>query len=152
VSSATRPRPTDTLAADVRLAVGRLARRLRQQASAGLTPSQFSALSSIEVLAPVRLVDLAAAERVSAPTMTKVVGSLVDAGMVDRVPDVTDRRAHHLSLTPAGRTVLRQVRSERTARLAERLAQLSPAERHLLERALPVLAALAADPPAEPRS
>jgi DNA-binding MarR family transcriptional regulator len=158
MTSATRARATDEgaeadgrLAADLRLAVGRLARSIRQHASAGLTPSQFSALSSIESLAPVRLVDLATAERVSGPTLTKVVAALVDAGLVSRVPDPTDRRSQLLSLSAAGRSTLAQVRRQRTARLAERLAGLPAEQREIIARAVPVLAELAGDPPAKGR-
>src|SRR3954451_24634481 len=90
------------LAADLRLVIGRLARSLRQIDDGGLTPSQLSALSSIDALGSVRLGDLAAAERVTSPTLTKIVANLEAAGLVQRSADPDDRRAGRRSLPPAG--------------------------------------------------
>jgi DNA-binding MarR family transcriptional regulator len=140
------PASTDTdLAADLRLAVGRLARRLRQLQLAGLTASKVSALASVDRLGPVRLGDLAAAEGVSSPTLTKLVDSLEAEGLVARSADATDRRATRVALTPAGRLRLKQIRSDRDAFLEQRLAQLTPDERATLLAAIPVLRDLAAE-------
>ena len=134
------------LAADLRLTVGRLARRLRQQGgSGGLSPSQLSALASVEDLGPLRLGDLAAREGVAAPTMSRVVAHLEDDGLVTRTPDVGDRRAALLKVTPAGRARLRRIRGERTALLQRRLDALTPDERRRLAEALPVLMRLTED-------
>jgi DNA-binding MarR family transcriptional regulator len=134
---------TIELADELRLTVGRLARRIRQQSTLGLTPSQYSALVSVDQLQPVRLGDLAAAEGVSAPTVTKVVNLLEVAGLVEREVDASDRRSSFVRLTPAGRESLSRIRTERTAFLRQRLDELSPAQRALLVKALPALAALA---------
>ncbi len=140
------PASTDTdLAADLRLAVGRLARRLRQLQLAGLTASKVSALASVDRLGPVRLGDLAAAEGVSSPTLTKLVDSLEAEGLVARSADATDRRATRVALTPAGRLRLKQIRSDRDAFLEQRLAQLTREERATLLAAIPVLRDLAAE-------
>ena len=80
------------LAASLRLAVARLARRLRQQAEADVTPSMLSALNTIERHGPMTLSDLAAHERVQPPTITSVVGRLEGAGMIARETDPHDRR------------------------------------------------------------
>jgi DNA-binding MarR family transcriptional regulator len=131
------------LAADLRLAVGRLARSLRQADDGGLTPSQLSALSSIDALGSVRLGDLAAAERVTSPTLTKIVANLEAAGLVQRSADPDDRRAARVSLTPAGKSRLKRLRTERNAYLQQRLAALSADDRETLAAAIAVLARLA---------
>src|SRR4051794_7682461 len=88
------------LAADLRLVIGRLARSLRQIDDGGLTPSQLSALSSIDALGSVRLGDLAAAERVTSPTLTKIVANLEAAGLVQRSAGPDDRRGGRGPATP----------------------------------------------------
>ena len=132
----------DQLADQLRLAVGRLARRIRQQGALGLTPSQHSALATIERLGPVRLGDVAAAEGVAAPTLTKIAAALEDMGYVRRTPDPADGRSSLVSITPAGKAALRKIRRARTAFLRQQLDRLSPQERAQLARALPVLIAL----------
>jgi len=136
-------RRTAELAADLRLVVGRLARSLRQADDGGLTPSQLSALSSIDALGSVRLGDLAAAERVSSPTLTKIVANLEAAGLVHRSADPDDRRAARVSLTAAGRSRLKRLRTERNAYLQQRLAALTTKDRETLAAALAVLTTLA---------
>src|SRR5437773_9773202 len=89
-------RPADApilpLAAALRLAVMRLARRLRQQADAGISPSMLSALATIERHGPMTLSELAAHERVQPPTITTVLGRLESAGLAGRDTDLDDRR------------------------------------------------------------
>ena len=140
--SGTAPTAAD-LAADLRLVVGRLARSLRQADDGGLTPSQLSALSSIDALGSVRLGDLAAAEQVTSPTLTKIVANLEAAGLVHRSADPDDRRAARVSLTVSGRSRLKRLRTERNAYLQQRLAALTAGDRETLAAALAVLSALA---------
>ena len=128
------------LAAALRLAIGRLARRIRQEHHGTLTPSQHSALVSVEQLAPVRLGDLATAEGISAPTLTKIVAALEEAGLVQRATDEADRRSSLLQLTDQGRATLHAIRTERTAFLRRQLDRLGEADRRRLAAALPVLA------------
>src|SRR2546430_4897146 len=80
------------LAADLRLVVGRLSRRLRQHGESGVTASLLSALWAIERLQPVALGDLADAERVQPPTLTRIVGKLEEKRLVVREGEPTDRR------------------------------------------------------------
>lgn len=120
------------MAARLRMAVTRLHRRLRQQAAGGLTPSQASALVGVERLGSPTLGALAARESVQPPTMTKVVGALEELGYVTRVIDPTDRRVARVTLTSAGAETLRNVRSLKTAFLAERVQRLEPGERAAL--------------------
>jgi DNA-binding MarR family transcriptional regulator len=133
----------EALAADLRLAVGRLARKLRQVQLGGLSSSQVSALASVERLGPVRLGDLAAAEGVTGPTLTKIVAHLETIGLVTRAADEADRRAARITLTAEGRERLVRIRSDRDAFLEQRLGALDPDARASLAAALPVLRALA---------
>jgi DNA-binding MarR family transcriptional regulator len=134
--------PTD-IAPRLRLAVVRLARRLRsEQAAAGLTPSMASALASIERTGPISLGELAAVEQVAPPSLTRIVGRLEDAEWVERVIDPADRRIARVEITETGRRLLHKVRSRKTAFLARRLAALSDADREILADALPLLEAL----------
>ena len=94
VSSTTSSPPAPTpaqadeeLAARLRLSATRLARRLRQEADAGLTPSQLSALAVIEREGPLTLGALADQEKVAPPSITKVVAKLESIGLVARAVD-----------------------------------------------------------------
>jgi DNA-binding MarR family transcriptional regulator len=120
------------LAARLRSAVTRLHRRLRQQTVGGLTPSQSSALTSIEVLGTPTLGELAAREAVQPPSMTRIVGALEAEGFVARTTDPEDRRVARVGLTAAGRRTLADIRSQRTAYLARRLHLLGDGERAAL--------------------
>jgi DNA-binding MarR family transcriptional regulator len=117
------------LAARLRLAVTRLHRRLRQQGLPGLTPSQSSALASVDRLGAPTLGALAERESVQPPSMTRIVGGLEQLGYVTRVVDPEDRRVARVTITPSGQQVLQDSRSVKTAFLAEQLHRLSPDER-----------------------
>jgi DNA-binding MarR family transcriptional regulator len=127
------------LVVQLRLAVMRLARRLRQQTEGEITASQLSALSSVDRLGPLSLGALAAVERVRPPTLTRIVGHLEAAGLVVRRPAAADRRSAEVEVSPAGRELLVRSRTRKDAYLAERLADLDPAEVAVLRRAAGVL-------------
>jgi DNA-binding MarR family transcriptional regulator len=91
----------------------------------------------------VRLGDLAAAEGVTGPTLTKIVAHLETIGLVARSADEADRRAARITLTPEGRERLVRIRSDRDAFLEHRLGDLDPEARAVLAAAVPVLRALA---------
>jgi DNA-binding MarR family transcriptional regulator len=129
----------EELAPRLRLAVMRLARRLRQQAEEGATPSMLSALSSVERLGPVTLSELAQIERVQPPSITKVVSRLEDEGFVARSGDANDRRVSRIALTAKGKRFIEKNRSRKTAYLARALGNLEPRERAALNEALEVL-------------
>ena len=117
--------PTDLdleLVARLRVGVARLSRQLRQQSGTGLTPSLQSALVAIEHLGPLSLGALADYEQVAPATVTKIVGRLVDDGLVTRSPDPDDRRVVRVAITDAGADRLADSRSRRNAWLATRLA------------------------------
>jgi len=137
---------TDTqLASRLRLAVMRLARILRQKAQDQITPSQLSALVSVERDGPVTLGELAALESVQPPTMTRIVVALEEQGLVLREADPADRRIARVHVTTAGRKLLERNRSRKTAYLASRMRGLSPEEREVLERAAGLLERMTAD-------
>jgi DNA-binding MarR family transcriptional regulator len=133
------------LASRLRLAVGRLARRLRLEGDSGLPPLQLSTLVTIELHGPLRLGELAQREAVTAPTMSRVLAALDERGAVDRRADPADARSTLVSVSAAGRETLSTVRSERTASMARRLGRLDTAQRTALVAALPALEALVAD-------
>jgi DNA-binding MarR family transcriptional regulator len=137
---------TAELAAEIRLLVGRLARRLRQEGSAGLTPSQLSALATVERRGPLQLGDLARIESVAPPTLTRAIGRLEEQGMVRRRPDPVDGRAVLVEATAAGRRALRDLRRARTAFLAARLGTLGEEDRAVVARAVGLLRDLVAEP------
>jgi DNA-binding MarR family transcriptional regulator len=130
------------LAAELRLAVTRLARVLRQRADVGVTPSMLSALTTIDRLGPVTLGKLAAAEQVQPPTMTSIVSRLEEGGMVVRETDPVDRRVARVRVSVDGKRLLERTRSRKTAYLAKALRAVDPEDREILERAVPLLAKL----------
>ena len=139
----TMPPPDPQDITRLRVAVGRLHRRLAQRSTSELTFAQISALVMVEKYGPIRQGELAAREKVAAPSMTRTVSGLVEAGLVQKIPDPEDGRSCHIVVTEAARTLLENVRTERSAKLAERAARLSPQQYETLVAALPVLEQLA---------
>lgn len=127
------------LASRLRLAVTRLARRLRTQLPGELSPSQLATLASVERLGPITLGELSAAERVKPPTMTKIVACLEEQGLVSRTVDQSDRRVARVEATPSGLSFLDDSRQQKDAYLAQRLRTLPDADRIALEQAAEVL-------------
>jgi DNA-binding MarR family transcriptional regulator len=139
------------LAARLRLAVTRLARRLRQEAEAGVTPSMLSALSSAERKGSLTMRDLCHAEQVQPPTMTRIVAALVEAGLVVREQDPADGRVAWVTVTTEGRRLLERSRRRKEAYLAKSLRSLEPEELRTLEAAAEILERLT-DAPSGARS
>jgi DNA-binding MarR family transcriptional regulator len=127
------------MAAHLRVSATRLARLLRRQGDTGLTPSQLSALTSIERHGPLTLGSLADHERVAPPSITKVVAKLEERGFVARRADAADRRVAHVSCTPAGGALLAHVRQRKDVWLASRLADLDHDQLARLAAALDVI-------------
>jgi len=117
-----------------------LLRRLRREDDAsGLPAPQLSALSVIVFGGPITLGALAAAEQVRPPTITKLVATLEDAGLVAREPDPNDGRIVRVRSTARGARLLHEGRQRRVAALAASLAELPAADRAQLARAASVL-------------
>lgn len=145
---ALRAHPVDgqtELAARLRLAVGRLHRRIRIDGRESIPPLQLSALATVELHGPLRLSELARLEAVTAPTMSRVLSALDEQGLVIRTPDPDDARGVQIVLSEDGTARLNEVRSTRTALVARRLARLDPEQRRALETAMPALEALLVD-------
>jgi DNA-binding MarR family transcriptional regulator len=135
----------DELAARLRLAIARIHRQLRQDTSDGLTLTQQSTLVRIEEHQPVRAGKLAALEGISPSTLTRLIGSLEEQGLIDRVTDPSDGRVSHLTLTEQGGRMLDRIRSRRNEAMAHRMAALPTAERRRLAEALAALERLGGD-------
>ncbi|WP_329571555.1 MarR family winged helix-turn-helix transcriptional regulator [Kitasatospora sp. NBC_01266] len=132
--------------ARLRLVVARLYRQLAQASSGrDLTMAQLSALARIEEHGPIRLGELAALERVAAPSMTRTVTPLVAASLAARVADPHDGRSFLVEPTAAGRALLARIRRQRSELLARRIDALSAQDRETLSAAVPVLERLLAD-------
>jgi DNA-binding MarR family transcriptional regulator len=100
----------------------------REDPATGVPPAQLSALSVLVFGGPRTLGELAAAEQVRPPTMTRIVQGLEAEGLARRARDPEDRRVHHLHATAKGRRVMQQGRERRVANLATLLSRLSTGE------------------------
>src|SRR6266581_5295576 len=132
------------LASALRISVTRLARRLRAERVAhGLQPelsdTQLGALATLERHGAMTPGELAEHEKVQPPSMTRVIAVLVESQLVRREPHASDRRQVVLTATGAGRDLVIKARRRREAWLAQRLKELSPAERATLRAAAPIL-------------
>jgi DNA-binding MarR family transcriptional regulator len=133
------------LAADVRTEVARLAYHLRTPATrSGITPTRLAALAAVARHPEgLRQGDLAELMNVSAPSMTRLVEIMCEAGWIARTRDPGDGRALLLMLSPVGQKTLDTLRLESASALSAELADLTTAERATLEAAVPVLRKLA---------
>jgi DNA-binding MarR family transcriptional regulator len=127
------------LPARLRLVITRTARRLRQEAGTGLSPSQTAALATIERHGPLTPSVLAELERVQRPTATRIVARLADEGLVERATDPADGRSVNVAATPKGHALLGKLRTRKNAYLARRLRGLDDADLATLERAAEIL-------------
>lgn len=135
---------TIALAAELRLTMGRIVRRLRQAHAIGdVSLSEVSVLARLARTGPDSPGSLAELERVRPQAMASTVAGLEQRGLVRRTPDTADGRRAIVSLTDEGRTVLEQRRSESVGRLAHALDEFTPQERQALQEVLPLLDRLA---------
>lgn len=133
------------LASQLRLAVARTARRLRQQADSPLSPTLQSALATIAAGGPLTPSELAGRERIQRPTATKLIARLEDLGLVLRTSSPDDGRCTLISITAAGRRLIRETRSRKDVYLAQRLRRLPAEDRETLARAAVLLEGLLAE-------
>jgi DNA-binding MarR family transcriptional regulator len=135
----------DELSARLRLAIARIARQLRQDNPEGLTLTQLSTLVRVEEHEPVRPGQLATLEGISPSTLTRLIASLEETGLLLRMTDPSDGRVSYLRLSDEGRETLARIRSRRNAALQQRLAGLADVDRAALANALPALEGIGSD-------
>ena len=128
---------------DVAAGLVRLLGLIRWLSPPGLSLTAAAALTTLERSGPRRLTELAAAEGVSQPAMTQLVGRLEASGLVERSADPEDGRVVRVQLTDAGRDLVARRRAARGERLSGLLAALSPADQEALAAALPAINKLA---------
>jgi DNA-binding MarR family transcriptional regulator len=144
--TAPAPDAVAELAAVLRPSLLRLTRLIRnQRVDTSVTLTQISAMGTLFKRGPMSAGELAAQERVQPPSMTKVLASLEERGLVRRDPHPTDKRQAIVSVTDTGVALLQSERQSRDLWLSRRLATLSPEERQLLRDVVPVLDSLAAE-------
>jgi DNA-binding MarR family transcriptional regulator len=140
MSAKREPSPA-VLAQALRPSVMRLARRLRQMRddSVGLNSNQLSAMAVLLNSGDLLMGELAAAEKMQPPSMTRIVNGLEARGYVARRPQPDDRRQCLVTLSDEGRKILLANRRRRDEWLAIRIAQLAPTEREVLREAIEIL-------------
>jgi DNA-binding MarR family transcriptional regulator len=133
------------VAGALRVSIGLLLRRLRQvQVEGELTLPESSALTRLDRGGPATASALAKLEQISPQSMGATLSALEARGLIERHPDPLDGRRVVLSVTAAGRDVLRSRRNARTEQLARALANgFTPAELNQLMAAAPLLERLA---------
>jgi DNA-binding MarR family transcriptional regulator len=132
--------PVDEIAARLHAASIKLLRLLRREDDAsGLSAPRLSALSVLVFGGPRSLAELAAAEQVRAPTMSRLVEGLVRDRLVLREPVPGNRRMVRISATDAGRQLLEAGRARRVRALVERLEALAASERRALARGVEII-------------
>jgi DNA-binding MarR family transcriptional regulator len=120
-----------------------LLRRLRREdAKTGLSAPRLSALSVVVFGGPLTLGELASAEQVKPPTMTRLVSALEEDGLVTRETDASDGRLTRIRATSKGRTLLMRGRANRVAALTAEVRALPDADRDVVERAVTILEAV----------
>jgi DNA-binding MarR family transcriptional regulator len=135
---------TAALAHDLRLAVMRLSRRLRnQRVDTSVTLTHLAALSTLKRHGAMSPGELAGHERVQPPSMTRVVVALESMGLVTRTPHPTDGRQVVIELTPAAEQLLDAEARAREAWLTGHLQDLTPEERTVLREAAVIIDKLA---------
>ncbi|WP_067647138.1 MarR family winged helix-turn-helix transcriptional regulator [Nocardia harenae] len=140
--------PTDVraLAGELSLAVVRLTRHLRgRRADSQISLTQLSAIATLLRDGAMTPGALAAKERVQPPSMTRVIASLTELGLVERKPHPTDGRQIIVSLSPAGQALLADEASAREAWMTEQLSGLDDDEIEVLNRAVGIMKKIVAE-------
>ena len=125
-----------------------LLRRVRKQdVATGEGPARLSALSVLVFGGPKTLGELAAAEQVKPPTMSRIVAGLARSRLIQITHDPADARRMQIQATQKGKSLLQKGRQLRTEYLASGLANLSPSELAKVREAVEILAAALRDWP-----
>jgi DNA-binding MarR family transcriptional regulator len=121
------------------LAIHLLRKLRREDAEGGLNAPRLSALSVLVFAGPLTLGDLAAAEQVRPPTMTRIVDALVELELAIKTRNASDARSTLIAATPAGRKLLLAARERRVRALTRQIANLAPGEQAALQQAIQTL-------------
>lgn len=136
---------TNETAARLRRAITRINRKLRRSALGGVTPAQASMLASIDKLESPSLGDLAIAEQIRPPSVTRLVRGMKQAGLISCAADPLDRRCTRVRLTVLGRKDLNVIRQRKTEFLERKLLALSPSDQRQAEELVSFLEVLLED-------
>ena len=129
----------------LRAAIGRLSRQLNASvADIGFSPSQLSVLGTVARRGPIGIGELADLEGINPTMLSRVVGKLSDADLIERIAHQDDGRAVVVQTTAAGRTLHQRVQDQRSKAMAARLEKMPDLQAAQLLAALPALEALAA--------
>jgi len=117
-----------------------LLRKVRKEDErTGITSSRLSALSVLVFGGPMRVTDLARAEHVKPPTMTRIVAALEADQLAKRTADSTDGRSARIEATRRGERLMQEGRKRRVERLGAALKRLSDEELAVLSRAAAII-------------
>jgi DNA-binding MarR family transcriptional regulator len=137
---------TRTLASDLSLAVVRLTRHLRgRRTDSQVSLTQLSALASLSADGPMTPGALAAKERVQPPSMTRVIASLAELGLVVRTPHPTDGRQIIVSLSDPGQALVTDETSAREKWMNDRLAALDDSQIAVLRESVEIISSMVSD-------
>lgn len=136
---------TTETAARLRRAVTRLNRRLRYSALGGISPAQASMLASIDSLKNPSLGDLALAEQIQPPSVTRLARVMQKSGLITCSPDAEDRRSTRVSITALGRKEIENIRRRKTEFLERKLVALSTMDQQKADELVDFLELLLAD-------
>lgn len=138
--STEKQEPSTSLADQLHSSAIHLLRKLRREdAASGLNAPRLSALSVVVFAGPVTLGELAAAEQVKPPTMTRIVEALAGQGLVAKKKNARDARSTLIQATAAGRRLLIAGRERRVRALAAQIEALADVDRSALEQAAEIL-------------
>ncbi|MFB8279651.1 MarR family winged helix-turn-helix transcriptional regulator [Nocardia colli] len=142
----TTPSDVRALAGELSLAVVRLTRHLRgRRADSQISLTQLSALATLARDGAMTPGALAARERVQPPSMTRVIASLTDLGMVERKPHPTDGRQIIVSLSEAGTALIADETHAREAWMTEQLSGLTANQIDVLTQAVGIMKQIVAE-------
>lgn len=127
------------LANDLRLACQRIARRVRFESTSAVAPHQFSVLVFLNRVGPQTPSQLAAHDKVSAPSMTRTVNCLAEDGLVEKFPHPEDGRQVLVRATEAGLAVVRDTIAQRDSWMLTHIEGLSAEQLALLRQAADLL-------------
>jgi DNA-binding MarR family transcriptional regulator len=116
-----------------------LSHMFHRDEAGGLSARRQSALATLAFAGPMSLAELAEAEQVRPPTMSRIVEALVETGLASREAAPGDRRSVRIAATPAGERRMREARDRRARLLAGRLKRLADSELRALARGVDIL-------------